>query len=173
MPHVKGPLFSMEASGTLGGTITFDKRGFVRQRVIPANPQTPAQGNQRQVLLAAQKALTRLNATAIAAVRAIAPTSYRWNSFLLQQVIGPGSSEFEASRAAYAAMGAEPREGWEDQAVAMGLTAQSLPYASDFAITPGLALFAVSRALFRLGLNAEDGVPGPANAPAWRSWVGD
>lgn len=161
----------MEASGTIGKTITFDKRGFVRQRVIPANPQTAAQGNQRQVLLGVQKAMTRLGATVIVAVRAIAPTSYRWNSYLLQQVIGAASSEFEASRTAYAAMTANLRLEWEGQAVMSGITEQSLPYATDPAISPGLALFAISRVLFLLGINTADPAPAGDTADEWGEYI--
>ena len=41
---------SLDASGTVAGTITFSKwkgRNYVRQRVIPANPQTAAQTGVR------------------------------------------------------------------------------------------------------------------------------
>lgn len=167
MPKVTGPLMSMSASGTIGNTITFDKRGFVRQRVVPTNPQSEAQGNVRQMLLAVQKALTLLGASVILLVKSVAPTSYRWNSFLLQQVLGPSSAEFEASKTAYAALTAPQRADWETAATTAGLVAQTIPYASDDAISPGLALFAVSRALFRLGVNVDDGEPGAANQVAW------
>src|ERR1044072_4429940 len=109
MPNVKGPLFSMEASGTLGGTITFDKRGFVRQRVIPANPKTAAQGNQRQRLLGVQKTLTFIGAAVVTLVKAIAPTSYRWNSYLLSQVLGTASAAYAASVAAFGALSVEQK----------------------------------------------------------------
>ena len=167
MAKVKGPLMSLEASGTVGDTITFDKRGFVRQRVIPANPQTDLQGNQRQMLLGTQRALRLLGAAVIDALKSIAPTSYRWNAYALQQVIGPGSSEFEASRAAFAALPAADRDNWEARAVALGLTAQSIAYATDPPVSPGLALFAISRALYRLGINTPAGAPAAANFDAW------
>lgn len=157
MAKVTGPLMSMSASGTVGSTITFDKRGFVRERVIPANPQSDAQGNVRQMLLGVQKALSRIGATVITAVKSIAPVSYRWNAFLLQAAIGPNSSEFEASRTAYAALTAPQRDAWNLAAVALGLTDQSIIYATDAPISAGLALFAVSRALFALGLNVVAG----------------
>lgn len=46
MASVTGPLMSMDASGSLGGAIVFSKwkgRNYVRQYVIPANPQTALQ----------------------------------------------------------------------------------------------------------------------------------
>jgi len=46
MASVKGPLMSMDASGSVADTITFSKwkgRNYVRQLVIPANPQSGLQ----------------------------------------------------------------------------------------------------------------------------------
>lgn len=170
MAKVQGPLMSMSASGTVGDSITFDKRGFVRNRVIPANPQTPAQGNVRQQLLGIQKAISKVGITVINAVKTLAPTSYRWNSFLLQRVLGAASSEFEASRTAYAALTAPQRQAYEDAALALGLVDQSLVYASDPTLTAGLALFAVARALYSLGINVADGAPDGSNEAAWADY---
>lgn len=167
MAKVNGPLMSMEASGTIAGTLTFDKRGFVRTHVTPANPQTAEQGNVRQRLLAVQKALRFIGAAVVAVVRTLAPTSYRWNSYLLSQVLGAASTEFDASVAAYAALTAPERAAWETKAVAIGITEQSITYATDDPVSPGLALFAVARTLYRLGVNVEDGAPGGANPVAW------
>jgi hypothetical protein len=167
MAKVTGPLMSMSASGTVGDTITFDKRGFVRQRVIPANPQTDEQGNTRQKLLAVQKALAVMGAAVIALVKAIAPVSYRWNSYLLQQSLGPGSSAYDASVVAFNALTADQRDDWDDAAIAAGIVQQGITYATDAAVRPGLALFVVARALFALGINVGDGAPGAANQTEW------
>lgn len=46
MARTTGPLMSMDASGSIAGTLTFSKwkgRNYVRQLVIPANPQTALQ----------------------------------------------------------------------------------------------------------------------------------
>ena len=167
MPKVTGPLMSMSASGTIGNTITFDKRGFVRQRVIPTNPKSDEQGNVRQKLLAVQKILTLLGATVIAAVKTLAPVAYRWNSYLLSQVLGSNSANFEAARTEFAALTAPQQADWNTRAAALGITQQSIPYATDPAISPGLALYAVARALFLLGLNVAAGAPAAANFDAW------
>lgn len=53
MAKVTAPLFSLSASGTVGKTITFGSwRGinWVRERFIPANPQTAEQQNVRGAL---------------------------------------------------------------------------------------------------------------------------
>lgn len=56
MARVTGPLFSLDASGTVGKAMTFSKwkgLNYVRLRVIPANPQTASQVSQRNTLTAA------------------------------------------------------------------------------------------------------------------------
>lgn len=59
MARTKGPLFSLEASGTVGDVITYSQwkgRNYVRRHVIPLNPQTANQVNVRtaMTLLVAQ-----------------------------------------------------------------------------------------------------------------------
>ena len=69
MARVTGPLFSLDASGTIAGAMTFSKwKGinYVRLRVTPANPQTASQTSQRNTLAAATsvwKWSTSLDAT--------------------------------------------------------------------------------------------------------------
>lgn len=53
MAKVTGPLMSMDASGKLGDAIVFSKwkgQNYVRQFVIPANPQSALQGDTRQIV---------------------------------------------------------------------------------------------------------------------------
>jgi len=53
MPIVNGPLFSLDATGTIGKTVTYGHwkgRNVVRQRVIPNNPRSAAQTGQRGML---------------------------------------------------------------------------------------------------------------------------
>jgi len=53
--RVTGPLFSLDASGTIANAMTFSKwkgKNYVRLRVIPANPQTASQTSQRDTLAA-------------------------------------------------------------------------------------------------------------------------
>ena len=50
MVKLSGPMFSLDASGTIGGTVTFSKwkgRNYARERVIPANPKSGAQLGRR------------------------------------------------------------------------------------------------------------------------------
>lgn len=50
MVKVNGPLFSLDASGTLGKAIVYSKwkgRNYVRERVIPSNPKSGPQTGRR------------------------------------------------------------------------------------------------------------------------------
>lgn len=50
MVKVNGPMFSLDASGTLADAITFSRwkgRPYVRERVIPSNPRSGAQVGRR------------------------------------------------------------------------------------------------------------------------------
>lgn len=50
MVKLTGPLFSMSASGTIGGTITYARKGgtpYARQHVIPHNPRSAGQTGNR------------------------------------------------------------------------------------------------------------------------------
>ena len=52
MVRVKAPLFSLEASGTIGGCIVYSKwkgRDYVRRHAIPSNPQSGLQVGVRSV----------------------------------------------------------------------------------------------------------------------------
>ena len=53
MVKVRGPMFSLGASGTLGDAVTFSinkGRPYVRERVMPSQPQTGAQVGRRAML---------------------------------------------------------------------------------------------------------------------------
>lgn len=53
MARTVGPLMSLDASGSVAGTLTFSKwkgRGYVRQLVIPANPKTVLQVSTRAIM---------------------------------------------------------------------------------------------------------------------------
>jgi hypothetical protein len=53
MARTTGPLFSLDASGSVAKTIVFSKwkgRSYVRRHAIPSNPNTPLQQGMRSVL---------------------------------------------------------------------------------------------------------------------------
>lgn len=97
MAGVTGPLMSMDASGTIGKTITFAKwkgRHYVRGRVIPNNPKSAGQLGVRSMFrfLATQwaslSAPAKASYDAAAEAKAISPfnqyvseNSIRWQAF--------------------------------------------------------------------------------------------
>lgn len=106
MTKVLGPMFSLEASGTIGDIATFSKwkgRPYVRQRVIPANPQSALQVSTRAMLRFLAQAWASIGATPqgtwedLAAAAQISP----FNSF-----VGRNQSryrEFQAPSQSYPA----------------------------------------------------------------------
>lgn len=97
MAGVKGPLFSLDASGTIGDAIVFAKwkgRNYVRRHAIPANPKSVGQVSVRammkfltqywQSLTAGQQAdwETRAAATDISPFNAfVSFNALRWGRF--------------------------------------------------------------------------------------------
>lgn len=66
MVKTYGPLFSLDASGTLANAITFSKwkgRNYVRQRVIPANPKSALQVAMRAMLKFTSQAWASIGST--------------------------------------------------------------------------------------------------------------
>ncbi len=67
MTRLTGPLFSLDASGTIARTLTFSKwKGipYVRTRVVPANPNTSAQQETRGVFATLNEMWKRMPAEA-------------------------------------------------------------------------------------------------------------
>jgi len=66
MVKVLGPMFSFEASGTIGKIATFSKwkgRPYVRQRVVPANPRSALQVATRAMMRFLSQAWTSVGST--------------------------------------------------------------------------------------------------------------
>ncbi len=132
MAKVKGPLMSMEASGSYGSTLVFGRRlgsNVVRQLVKPANPKTQGQMDARnrvRVFGALQRFVsgTTLKLAGKTAndkdlIAALTPTGQRWNSYLQQVGIGSGGISYAGARAAYAALTAPQQVAWETAAGAL------------------------------------------------------
>ena len=65
MVKVRGPMFSLGASGTLAKAVTFSickGRPYVRERVIPSNPKSGAQTGRRAMLKFLSQAWAALDA---------------------------------------------------------------------------------------------------------------
>jgi len=82
---VTGPMFSLEASGTIGGAITASKwkgRPYFRIHTIPANPKSGAQKGQRAMMSFLSKNWAGLSA----------PQKASWEDDAAQLAISPFNS---------------------------------------------------------------------------------
>ncbi len=65
MASVKGPLFSLDASGTVAGAVVFSKwkgRNYVRRHAVPSNPKSPGQLGVRAMMKFLSQYWTTLSA---------------------------------------------------------------------------------------------------------------
>ncbi len=177
MAKVTGPLFSVEASGAYAGVIVFAKwkgRQYVRQLVIPANPQSAGQETARNAMRVAGQAQKFVNANAQVhpeltladelEIRAITPSGFAWNGFLVDNLIGSGAVNIVAADAIWAPLGAA-QATWDT--AADGLTTPMLAVAqtvagggAGVAKTSGNVFLNYEYALYVMGLvNIPDAVP--------------
>ena len=95
MAKVQGPLFSMDATGTYGGAITFGKwkgRNVARTRVAPATPRSSGQETSRNRMRLAAALQVWINGnteidsgetvTPLVYLKANAPSGQAWNCLL-------------------------------------------------------------------------------------------
>jgi hypothetical protein len=145
--------------------MTFDKRGYVRAYVIPANPQSTEQGNARQKLAAVQAVLKLLITTAVDAIKLVAPTAYRWNSHAVKLAIGTGAAAYDAALVVFLALGAPDQAFWNTAFA--DVLVPDIAYKDDPDVTGGAAAFVVAVSLFDAGIITSPGDPGAANYAAW------
>ena len=132
MAKVKGPLFSMEASGAYGGALVFAQRmgkPVVRKLVTPANPNAASQEvsrNRVRIFGAIQRHLNQSTMVASgqterdkARIAAVTPSGQRWNSYIIDRGVGKGGVNFLAADAAYAALDAAAKTAWDTAAAAL------------------------------------------------------
>ena len=170
MARVTGPLMSMEASGTIGKTLTFANwvgRQYVRRWTRPANPQTADQMDQRNAFSVvgvgvswANKCLqinSSTTKTDEAAFREKTPSGMRWNGYIQKVLTGSGAAGYKAAKLAWDALGGG--SSWDAAAAALTPPVQSAPQylaggASDTAATPGEVLFIMNYGLYLIGASA-------------------
>jgi hypothetical protein len=129
MAKVIGPLMSIGASGKLANTLVYDKRGFVREYVIPANPQTAAQTLTRNNLKDIQNELKQLGAVLREELKA--QFGYRWNSLIISELMSNSNAVLDAYVTAWTAFITGDKTAWEtaDVATAVQVPDGALLYA--------------------------------------------
>lgn len=182
MAKVQGPLFSMEASGTYGGAVTFGKwkgRPYARIRVDPANPNAAGQETARNRMRCLGMIQRNTNLTAEildgetltdkARIAAITPSGYAWNGYLVEQAIGPAGATYTAALAAYALLEAGQKTAWINAAGARTPAITECPQTmagggATTALTAGQVYFVLMYALAQMGLATTPGATPPTYA---------
>lgn len=170
MARVTGPLMSMEASGTIGKTLTFANwvgRQYVRRWTRPANPQTQDQMNQRNAFSIIGVGISQANKclqvngsttkTDEVAFRDKTPSGMRWNGYIQKVLAGSGAAGYNAAQVAWSAL--SNKAGWETAANGLTPPVHSAPQyqaggASDTAATPGEVLFIMNYGLYLIGASS-------------------
>jgi hypothetical protein len=174
MPILNGPFMSLDASGTLANTLTathWKGRNVMRQRVIPANPDTAGQKAVRSILGTLAKAITAvLTSTAdpmfvgspfFTAARDGAPSGQTWVSWL-QKVM---YSLFDARVTAFAGLSGTIQGYYNSTATSIGLSSYT-DKAGD-THTGGEQLFMLAYfATFYLGITVAGGYLTPTDGAA-------
>lgn len=155
MAKVINPLLSGSASGQLGKMMTFDKRGFVRQYVVPANPQTTGQMLVRNTMGDLQRVLKLLGSVLRAELKS--NFGYRWNADIIGDLMANNRAALTAYAAEWNAFGGTDKTAWE--------TADTT---TPVELDEGAALYAVASAVndraVRLGVTLTLTEPAAANA---------
>lgn len=163
MAKVINPLLSGSASGQIGGMMTFDKRGFVRQYVIPSNPKTDLQMATRNTLGDLQRELKLLGATLRAELKS--GFGYRWNSVIIGELMATNNAALDAYVAEWNAFGSTDKAAW--------VTADT---GGVIEVPAGGAFYAVASATYdialRLGVTISLALPINTNSAAIKtSWI--
>lgn len=110
MAKVINPLLSGTASGQLGHMMTFDKRGYVRKYVTPANPQSVNQMAVRNSLGDIQRELKLIGAVLRAELKS--QFGYRWGSIIIGELMATDQAAYTAYAAEYNAFSAPNKSAW-------------------------------------------------------------
>jgi hypothetical protein len=124
MVRLYGPLFSLDASGTMADAVTFSKwkgRNYARQRVIPSNPNSVSQQSVRAMMRALSQDWAGLSAG----------NKATWQTRADQTIISTFNAFCSYNLARWRAFKAPTKE---DPATEVG----AAPTAPTTAVTPGV-----------------------------------
>jgi hypothetical protein len=172
MAKVEGPLFSMSASGKIGDAMVFfgwKGLNVVRSYVIPSNPQSSDQGDQRVILGGTGRAVGKIEAGEDFAQQLIdlgkVPNGQTKQSFLVRHIV----QSYLGSAALYAAeleavTSHTAYEAFQDGADDLGISEFDLDYASIDPYDKALGLYLIAKIGIALGL---EGTPYTTNITEW------
>lgn len=172
MAKVTGPLFSISASGKIADAMVyFGWKGInvVRGFVIPSNPMSSGQGDQRIVLGGTGRAVGKVRPTKSFAQQLIdlnlIPGGQTKQSFLVKYIIDHYIYDSTAYAAELAAFSAHTsKAAFNAAADALGIVEFDLGYAAVEAYNKGLGLYLIAKSANALGFT---GTPYTTNITAW------
>jgi hypothetical protein len=139
MAKVINPLLSGVASGQFGHMMTFDKRGFVRKYVEPANPQSEAQVAVRDKMGDVQRCIKQMGTDLREALAS--GLGYRWNSMIASEALADDAAFWLARDSEWDAFSGANQGEWADADPGLG-----------YKTTDGEVLYIVAYAVYTLSL---------------------
>ena len=158
---------SLSASGKVADTLVFGQwkgRNVVRQYIVPANPQSDAQGHVRAAMLAISKGVRAVENTSSGGSGDSplfllflnkAPAGLNWNAYISQLIMaacsdaGAFSSDlFAALVTEYGAMTPAAKTALDNGATTLGLTAHTFGYGYTTPMTAGFQLYLIAKAAY-------------------------
>jgi len=173
MAKVSGPLYSMSASGKLGDAMVyFGWKGVnvVRQWLIPANPQSATQGNQRIIIGGTGRAVGEIKPFSAFHQQLIdlklIPGGQTKQSFMVKYIV----DHYLYNATVYAAelanvTGHGEYDVFESSADSLGIVEFDLDYAAIAPYNKALGLYLIAKTAIALGFT------GTPYTTALASWV--
>ena len=159
MAKVTGPLYSVSASGKIADSMVFfgwKGLSVVRQWIIPANPQSADQGDQRIIMGGTGRAVGKIQPGFQFAQQLIdldlIPSGQTKQSFLVKFILDnylPDATEFGTMQAELVAHSAYA--DWQSGADDLTLLAFDLPYATIAPYNKALGLYLIAKAAIANG----------------------
>ena len=182
MAKTTGPLFSLEASGTIAKTITYSRwkgRPYTRVRVVPLNPYDPDQVAARNRIRTMAPSMHWANITAMkldgelfkdeVRIRAVTPDGFAWNGYLVDKGIGPAAANYDFAEVIWGVLSAGQKTAWDNAAAALtppmpGVDQGLAGGGSDTPLTAGNVLMHYMYALFKMDLYTQPNETPPVYA---------
>jgi hypothetical protein len=140
MAKTTGPLMSLSASGKFADSIVFQKNGYARKWLVPANPQTTGQMAVRNRMADIQSELKDLGLVLRGELKS--GLGARWNSVIIKELMDNDHAALDAYVAEWNAFVAGDKTAW----------ATADEAASHIVIVDGALLYAVASAVYDVAL---------------------
>lgn len=174
MAKVTSPLMSLDASGSIAGALTFSKwkgRNYVRQLVIPANPRTSGQQENRAALGSGGRMASYLESESPAQVafNALAPSGQSGAGFYVKTMI----ANFATSTSDYNNVANATEKGYFDSAATTaGILPITIPGDTPLVVPAGLILWNGYQAAYSLDNTIADTAAVDATAAEITEFLG-